>query len=314
MTFCTECGARFSAEEDFCTECGATRRRSETVSPVPGGVSGWSETGGSRRRTVGWTVASFVIGLAVVVGIGLVVTSGGDEPSGTQAAAVPSSSVGGTEQATVPPESPAAPSPSPVEESLPAFPSPSATAQPVNPQPVPTVSPTPVVVPQSEPGVQEALALSEDQAAQILLDSEAAALNSLRTGRWYPFLSSKCAGMGAFDPLEEPLDMGPGGRIGMPDGIGEGYSFLGSNRILALQRYYESRFGPQVVNATTQGLGRQTTYEGLCGPYPMWITINAGMSFSKAGDALTWCRENGFISGECGAFPAFMPGASVKRI
>ena len=100
----------------------------------------------------------------------------------------------------------------------------------------------------------------------------------------------------------------------MPDGVGEAYSYLGSQRILALQRYYQWRFGPQVVNATTQGLGRETTYEGLCGPSPMWITLNAGVSYSKAGEALAWCRENGFVTGECGAFPAFMPKESIKRI
>lgn len=312
--FCTECGARFHAQETFCTECGATRRRSETAPPAPGGVGGSSEAGGSRRRTVGWTAASFVIGLAAVVGFGLVVTSGSDGPSGTEAVPPPSPSVSGVERATASPGSSATRAAPPSEQSPPAFPSPGATAQPVNPQAVPTVSPTPVVVPQLEPGVQEALDLNEEQAAQVLLEDEAAALNSLRAGRWYPFLSSKCAGMGAFAPLDEPLDMGPPGRIGMPDGFGEEYSFLGSPRILALQRYYESRFGPQVVNATTQGLGRRTTYEGLCGPYPMWITLNAGVSFSQPSGALTWCRENGFITGECGAFPAFMPDEVVERI
>ena len=315
MSFCTECGARFSSEEAFCTECGATRRGTAGTPPIPSGTSGGpGEIRSTRRRTLVWTAASFVVALALVVGVGLAVTSGEDGPvaSGSSAAVPPSPS--GSAEPAASPEASATPMPAPIEESLPAFPSPSATAQQVTPKPTPTVSPSAEVLPQQEPVVQEALDLSEDQAAQVLLGDEAAALNSLRAGRWYPFLSSKCAGMGAYAPLEEPLDMGPPGRIGMPDGVGEGYSFLGSNRILALQRYYQSRFGPEVVNATTQGLGRKTTYEGLCGPYPMWITINAGVSFSKPSDALAWCRENGFIAFECGAFPAFMPEKGFKRL
>ena len=204
--------------------------------------------------------------------------------------------------------------PEPVEESLPAFPSPSTSAQEITPSPSQAPVPTQEPVVQQEPGVQEALSLSEEQAARILLDNEGDAVNSLSAGRWYPFLSSKCAGLGAYGPLEAPVDMGPAGSVGMPDGVGEQYSFLGSNRILALQRYYQSRFGPEVVNATTQSLGRSTTYEGICGPYPMWITIDTGVSFSKPSDALAWCRENGFIAFECGAFPAFMPEKSLKRL
>ena len=320
MTFCTECGARFASDTAFCTGCGATRPRSGTAATGPSTglvespLDGVADSPGSRRGTIAWTVSAFVLALALVVGGGLALTSGDDEPAGSESAAALPPSPSGSAEPTAAPETSATPVPSPVEESLPAFPSPSATAQQVTPKPTPTVSPSAVVLPQQEPVVQEALDLSEDQAAQILLGDEAAALNSLRAGRWYPFLSSKCAGMGAYAPLEEPLDMGPPGRIGMPDGVGEGYSFLGSNRILALQRYYQSRFGPEVVNATTQGLGRKTTYEGLCGPYPMWITINAGVSFSKPSDALAWCRENGFIAFECGAFPAFMPEKGLKRL
>ena len=320
MTFCTECGARYAADEVFCTECGATRHRPEPVAPGPSAdpsrlpADGKRKSGGGSRRTLIWTAATFVVALALVVGVGRAITVGDEGTSGSDSVASPSPSASRSIEATGSSASSPAPAPSTVEEPLPAFPSPGATAQLVSPQPGPTTSPTPVPAFQSEPGVQEALDLSEEQAARMLLADEAAALNSLSPGRWYPFLSSKCAGMGAYDPLSEPLDMGPAGRIGMPDGVGEDYSYLGSQRILALQRYYQWRFGPQVVNVTTQGLGRETTYESLCGPSPMWITLNAGVSFSKAGDALTWCRENGFITGECGAFPAFMPKESIKRI
>lgn len=268
----------------------------------------------ARRRTALWAMGAFVLALALVVGIGVFVRGASGDPSAGPSTAVPSASKDPTEEPSGMPSATQTSTPEPVEESLPAFPSPSTTAQAITPSPTQASVPTQESAVQQEPGVQEALSMTEEQAARILLDNEEEAVDSLIAGRWYPFLSSKCAGLGAFDPLEAPVDMGPAGRIGMPDGVGEGYSFLGSNRILALQRYYQSRFGPDVVNATTQSLGRRTTYEGICGSYPMWITIDAGVSFSKPSDALAWCRENGFIAFECGAFPAFMPDKSLKRL
>lgn len=307
MSFCTECGARFASSEAFCTQCGGARdtvpaASKVTVQDAPG-VHQPTTPVRRRSSTLAWALGAFAVGLAVVLGAGLLLGAQGD--SGAETASGPLAD--DTPARVSPTPTPVVSSAEPTATPTPEFPRPTSSAQPAAPIPDPsTQEPTPLA-PQNEPGVQEALNLSETEAEGILLTDESPAVTSLQAGRWYPVLSSKCAGMGAYAELAQPLDLGSEGRIGMPDGRGESYSFLGSQRILALQRYYQWKFGPGVVNVTTQSLGRVKTYESLCGPYPMWITLNSSVSFNRPGAALDWCRANGFISGECGAYPVFMP-------
>lgn len=331
-TFCTDCGARYKANEAFCTECGSVREPapSEAVPTSgnwpPSTTQSYAASKRGGRRIAVWTAVVFVLALAGVLFAGQLLTSNGDElaASGEADLTAPSASPTGDMPEPASSASSVTPSPS-AQETGPVLPEPSATAQPstsgpdaapsqtsdLSPTPIP--SPDPVPDPEQPQTVLEALALSDKQAAEVLVRDEPGALSKVRSERWYPMLGSKCAGMGAYDELEQPLDLGPGGFIGMPDGVGESYTYLGSQRILALLRYYQWRFGPNVINATTQQLGRtKTSYEGICGDTPMWLTLNTEVSFNSASKALAWCKDNGFIPGECGAFPAFMPNESLR--
>ena len=166
-------------------------------------------------------------------------------------------------------------------------------------------SPSPLVTTQTSTG-----SVTDAEAEQRLFDLRRVDLPNVAQGAWYASLSTKCAPMTAVDIY------GPRG-FGFPDGLSESYpGGIGNSTILALAYQYKQTYGDDVRTVIVDDVRPDADeYAQLCGGdfnLPMWVTLHTGVSASNPDVVLEWCRSQGIVSGECGAYPVGLPGEKPR--